>query len=82
LLFKNVRAAYRIGGFEEKEECRLLLSGSVLVHDKIVRSYLEQEIKEFKNRMDVSKSKGNVRAYRDAKKHYDNLLKLRRKYGV
>lgn len=45
-IFKNVSAAYRKGNFEEKEECNLLLSGSVLVHSDIVRYFLEREIKE------------------------------------
>lgn len=45
-LFKNIRAAYNKGNFETKEECNLLLSGSVLVHSKIVRYFLETVVKE------------------------------------
>ena len=45
-LFKNVRAGYQKGNFDKKEYCDLLLSGSVLVHSNIVRTYLENEIKD------------------------------------
>lgn len=45
-LFKNIRAAYAKGHFENKEECNLLLSGSVLTHNKVVRYFLESKIKE------------------------------------
>lgn len=45
-LYKNIRAAYQRGGFDNKEICDLLLSGSVLVHSKIVRYFLETVIKE------------------------------------
>ena len=45
-IFKNVKAAYKKGNFEQTEECNLLLSGSVLVHSDIVRFFLEREIKE------------------------------------
>lgn len=45
-LFKNIRAAYQKGGFENQEKCDLLLSGSVLVHSSIVRYFLETVVKE------------------------------------
>ena len=45
-LYKNIRAAYERGGFENKEVCDLLLSGSVLVNSTIVRYFLETVIKE------------------------------------
>lgn len=45
-LFKNIKAAYERGAFENKEECTLLLSGSVLVHSEIVRYFLETVVKE------------------------------------
>lgn len=45
-LFKNVVAAYEKGDFETKPSCDLLLSGSVLVKNKIVRYFLEDMIKE------------------------------------
>lgn len=45
-LFKNIWAAYQEGNFENKEECHLLLSGSVLVHSSIVRTFLEWAIKD------------------------------------
>ena len=45
-LFKNVKAAYEKGNFANKEECNLLLSGSVLVHSDIVRYFLETVVKE------------------------------------
>ena len=46
-LFKNIRVAYEKGGFEDKEDCRLLLSGSVLVHNKIIRFFLENAIRDY-----------------------------------
>lgn len=45
-LYKNVKVAYDRGDFESKEKCDLLLSGSVLVHSRIVRYFLETVIKE------------------------------------
>ena len=45
-LFKNIRAAYIKGNFANKEECNLLLSGSVLTHSKVVRYFLDSKIKE------------------------------------
>lgn len=45
-LFKNINAAYNKGGFGNKEECKLLFSGSVLVHSDIVRYFLETVVKE------------------------------------
>jgi len=45
-LFKNIKAAYEIGGFENKENCDILLSGSVLVNSKIIRYFLETVVKE------------------------------------
>lgn len=45
-LYKNIKVAYDRGDFESKEKCDLLLSGSVLVHSKIVRYFLETVIKE------------------------------------
>lgn len=45
-IFKNIRAAYKRGKFENKPYCDLLLSGSVLVHSDIVRFFLENEIKD------------------------------------
>ena len=45
-LFKNINAAYNKGDFAYKENCRLLLSGSVLVHSNIVRYFLETVVKE------------------------------------
>ena len=46
-LFKNVRAAYKRGGFENKEQCDLILSGSVLVHSDIVRYFMQKTVKEY-----------------------------------
>ncbi len=46
-LFKNIKTAYEKGGFADKPECMLLLSGSVLVHSKIVRFFLENTIKDY-----------------------------------
>ena len=46
-LFKNIKAAYEIGNFENKPYCTLLLSGSVLVHSKIIRFFLENTISEY-----------------------------------
>lgn len=46
-LFKNVLVAYKKGNFENKENCDLLLSGSVLVHSDIIRTFLESTIKEY-----------------------------------
>lgn len=45
-LFKNIAAGYKIGKFDEKEWCDILLSGSVLVKNDIVRWHLENKIKE------------------------------------
>lgn len=48
-LFKNIVAAYEIGGFEEPitaRTCDVLLSGSVLTKSDIVRYNLERKIKE------------------------------------
>ena len=45
-LFKNIAAGYRIGKFDEKEWCNILLSGSVLVKNDIVRWHLENKIKD------------------------------------
>lgn len=45
-IFKNVIAAYKKGDFIDKESCDLLLSGSVLVHNDIVRYFLERRIKD------------------------------------
>jgi len=45
-LYKNIEVAYQRGDFQNKEECNLLLSGSVLVHSEIVRTFLESVIKE------------------------------------
>ena len=45
-LFKNIVAGYRIGKFDEKEWCNILLSGSVLVKNDIVRWHLENKIKD------------------------------------
>ena len=44
-LFKNVVAAYEKGDFESKEYCDLLVSGSVLVKNKVVRFFLEDMIR-------------------------------------
>jgi len=46
-LFKNIHVAYKKGNFENKENCNLLLSGSVLVHSDIIRTFLESTIKEY-----------------------------------
>ena len=46
-LFKNIHVAYKKGNFENKENCDLLLSGSVLVHSDIIRTFLESTIKEY-----------------------------------
>lgn len=49
-LFKNIMAAYKKGKFDEKEFCKILLSGSVLVKNNIVRWHLENKIRdEFPN---------------------------------
>lgn len=45
-LFKNVVAAYEKGDFDTKPSCDLLLSGSVLVKNKIVRFFLEDMIRQ------------------------------------
>ncbi len=45
-LFKNIRASYEKGNFADDQLYTLLLSGSVLVHSKIVRSFLETVVKE------------------------------------
>ena len=45
-IFKNIRSGYKRGNFEEKENCDLLLSGSILVHSDIVRTYLINQVKE------------------------------------
>ncbi|MBR3882268.1 MAG: hypothetical protein IKJ36_03265 [Clostridia bacterium] len=45
-LFKNIAAGYRMGKFDEKEWCNILLSGSVLVKNDIVRWHLENKIRE------------------------------------
>lgn len=45
-LFKNIAAGYKIGKFDEKEWCDILLSGSVLVKNDIVRWHLENKIKD------------------------------------
>ena len=45
-LFKNVVAAYEKGDFDSKEYCDLLLSGSVLVKNRVVRFFLEDMIKK------------------------------------
>lgn len=45
-LFKNVVAAYEKGNFENKEYCDLLVSGSVLVKNKVVRFFLEDMIRK------------------------------------
>ena len=45
-IFKNIKVAYKKGNFEEKEHCDLLLSGSVLVHNDIVRYFLERRIEQ------------------------------------
>ena len=45
-LFKNIMAAYKKGKFAEKEFCKILLSGSVLVKNNIVRWHLEHKIRE------------------------------------
>lgn len=48
-LFKNIVAAYDIGGFDEPgtaRPCSILFSGSVLTKSKIVRYNLERRIKE------------------------------------
>ena len=45
-LFKNVVAAYEKGDFESKEYCDLLVSGSVLVKNKVVRFFLEDMIRK------------------------------------
>jgi len=45
-LFKNIKAAYEIGNFKNKERCDVLLSGSVLVHSEIIRYFLETVVEE------------------------------------
>lgn len=45
-LFKNIAAGYRIGKFNKKEWCDILLSGSVLVKNDIVRWHLENKIRD------------------------------------
>lgn len=45
-LFKNVVAAYEKGDFDTKTSCDLLLSGSVLVKNKVVKFFLEDMIKK------------------------------------
>ncbi len=45
-LFKNVVAAYEKGDFESKEYCDLLVSGSVLVKNRVVRFFLEDMIRQ------------------------------------
>jgi len=45
-LFKNIKAGYEKGGFENKENCNILFSGSVLVHSDIIRYFLETVVKE------------------------------------
>lgn len=45
-LFKNIRAAYVKGNLDQKENCVLLLSGSVLTHSNIVRYFLDSKIRE------------------------------------
>ena len=48
-LFKNIVAAYDIGGFDEPKTarpCNLLLSGSVLTKSDVVRYNLMRKIKE------------------------------------
>ncbi len=44
-IFKNILVGYEKGNFEEKENCNLLLSGSVLVHSKKVRENLVNLVK-------------------------------------
>lgn len=56
-LFKNIRAGYKKGGFENKEECNLLLSGSVLVHSDIVRFFLQKTVKEYYPNVNVNVNK-------------------------
>ena len=45
-LFKNIAAGYKMGKFDEKEWCTILLSGSVLVKNDIVRWHLENKIRD------------------------------------
>ncbi len=45
-LFKNVVAAYEKGDFDSKEYCDLLVSGSVLVNNRVVRFFLEDMIRK------------------------------------
>ena len=45
-LFKNVVAAYEKGDFDSKPSCDLLLSGSVLVKNEVVRFFLEDMIRK------------------------------------
>ncbi len=45
-LFKNVVAAYEKGDFDSKEYCDLLVSGSVLVKNRVVRYFLEDMIRK------------------------------------
>ena len=45
-LFKNIIAAYNKGNFKNKQSCDLLLSGSVLVHNDIVRFFLKRRIEQ------------------------------------
>lgn len=58
-LFKNIRAGYEKGNFANKENCDILLSGSVLVNSNIVRYFLEQTIQEYypNARVTVNKEK-------------------------
>ena len=44
-LFKNIAAGYRMGKFDEKEWCNILLSGSVLVKNDIREAYPNVSIK-------------------------------------
>jgi len=45
-IFKNIKAAYKRGNFEDRESCRLLLSGSVLMHSDIVRFFLQRRVEQ------------------------------------
>ena len=46
-LFKNIIAGYRIGKFEDREDpVKILLSGSVLVKNNIIRWHLENRIRD------------------------------------
>lgn len=46
-LFKLIKAAYETGNFYTKENCDILLSGSVLVHSEIIRTFLESIVKQY-----------------------------------